>query len=536
MAIKALAKSARLLAKSRLVGGKNLYRRFDRLKSNVSSAVETGSEDITKVPLSQPLPGFPKPIYATAGKEEHSAKVTTLSNGLRVASEPKFGQFCTVGVIIDSGSRYEASFLSGISHFLEKLAFNSTINYNGKEDILKELERHGGICDCQGSRDTLIYAASVETKGLESVVRMLSEVILSPRITEEEINIARQTIAFELEDTAMKPDQETLLLEQIHAAAFRANTLGLPKLTPPENISRISRNMIYTYANLYHTPQRMVLAGVGVEHEKLVEFAQKDFVEKKPIWEEEMDIEKSIQVCNSVAQYTGGVIAVEKDLSNVNPGPSPIPELAHFVLGLESCSHQDLDDFIPTCVLNMVMGGGGSFSAGGPGKGMYTRLYTNVLNRFHWMYNATAYNHAYADDGLFCIHASAHPSQLRELVNIIVREFVNINSSISKTELERAKTQLKSMLLMNLEARPVLFEDLARQVLANGFKRSPQYFIEQIDKVSDDDIQRIGARMLKSKPSVAALGDVKQLPSLDDIETALNSKDGRIPKRFTLFR
>jgi len=57
-----------------------------------------------------------------------------------------------------------------------------------------------------------------------------------------------------------------------------------------------------------------------------------------------------------------------------------MPELAHVVLGLESCSHKD-DDFIAFCVLNMLMGGGGSFSAGGPGKGMYTRLYTNVLNR-----------------------------------------------------------------------------------------------------------------------------------------------------------
>ena len=28
-----------------------------------------------------------------------------------------------------------------------------------------------------------------------------------------------------------------------------------------------------------------------------------------------------------------------------------------------------------------MMGGGGSFSAGGPGKGMYTRLYTRVLNK-----------------------------------------------------------------------------------------------------------------------------------------------------------
>ena len=30
------------------------------------------------------------------------------------------------------------------------------------------------------------------------------------------------------------------------------------------------------------------------------------------------------------------------------------------------------------CVLNTLMGGGGSFSAGGPGKGMYTRLYLQV--------------------------------------------------------------------------------------------------------------------------------------------------------------
>ena len=37
-------------------------------------------------------------------------------------------------------------------------------------------------------------------------------------------------------------------------------------------------------------------------------------------------------------------------------------------------------DYIPLCVLNSLMGGGCHFSSGGPGKGMYTRLYTTVLN------------------------------------------------------------------------------------------------------------------------------------------------------------
>ena len=62
-------------------------------------------------------------------------------------------------------------------------------------------------------------------------------------------------------------------------------------------------------------------------------------------------------------------------------GPNAMPELAHCVIGLESSSCLD-EDFIAFCVLNMMMGGGGSFSAGGPGKGMYTRLYLNVLNRW----------------------------------------------------------------------------------------------------------------------------------------------------------
>ena len=43
---------------------------------------------------------------------------------------------------------------------------------------------------------------------------------------------------------------------------------------------------------------------------------------------------------------------------------------------------------------------------------MYTRLYTRVLNQYHWMYSATAYNHAYNDSGIFCIHAERKDSIL----------------------------------------------------------------------------------------------------------------------------
>lgn len=76
-------------------------------------------------PLSEPLKDLPPVSYAVAkSADQEKTQVTTLSNGLRVASENRFGQFCTVGVVIDSGPRYEVAYPSGISHFLEKLAFH----------------------------------------------------------------------------------------------------------------------------------------------------------------------------------------------------------------------------------------------------------------------------------------------------------------------------------------------------------------------------------------------------------------------------
>ena len=54
---------------------------------------------------------------------------------------------------------------------------------------------------------------------------------------------------------------------------------------------------------------------------------------------------------------------------------------------------------------------------------MYTRLYLNVLNQHHWMWNATAYNHSYVDSGVFCIHAATNPEKARQMVDVIIAEF-----------------------------------------------------------------------------------------------------------------
>ncbi|XP_013419990.1 mitochondrial-processing peptidase subunit alpha [Lingula anatina] len=520
------------MASARMV---NLFSRWPRIcgqiKSNHPSVqiqrLFCNENQSEKLPLSERLPGLPNVRYAVASKERHETKVTTLENGLRVASEKSFGDCCTFGIVIDSGSRYEVAYPSGVVHFLEKLAFHSTTKYSDNNAIQEVVEPHGGMIDCQAQRDCLMYASSISLKGIEDGMDVISEAVLRPKLEDAEIEEARQAVAYELNLLDTDPDMTmNIMNELIHASAYRDNTVGLPRYCSPDNINKIDKKILYTFMKNYHTPDRMVLSGAGIDHDLLVDLAKKYFT-KTPIWEEDAKlIDPTLGRDGSLSQYTGGMIKVDKDLADVRNGPNPMPqgELAHVAIALETCSWHD-EDYIPFSVLAMMLGGGGSFSVGGPGKGMYSRLYLNVLNRYYWVNFCQALNVTYDDTGFFTITANAHPSHLGDLVQIVQNELCKTAGKITVNaygnELERAKIQLKSLLLGHLELRPVVFEDIARQVLASGERKSAEWYIEKIGAVTEEDIQRVANRMLRTQPAVAAMGNLEQLPSYDKIANAL---------------
>jgi len=78
-----------------------------------------------RVPLDRAYPGLPTLKEARATPTD--AKVSTLSNGVRIATIDSNSAVTHIGIFIDSGTRYEPHELSGISHFLEKMAFKSTL-------------------------------------------------------------------------------------------------------------------------------------------------------------------------------------------------------------------------------------------------------------------------------------------------------------------------------------------------------------------------------------------------------------------------
>lgn len=71
-------------------------RSYSKDSGNTAPIVNRGK--VTPLPpLSEPMPDLPPVVYSTSKSEDVVTEVTVLSNGLRVASEKKFGQFCTAG-------------------------------------------------------------------------------------------------------------------------------------------------------------------------------------------------------------------------------------------------------------------------------------------------------------------------------------------------------------------------------------------------------------------------------------------------------
>lgn len=52
-----------------------------------------------------------------------STRVTTLDSGMRIATEDSGAPTATVGLWIDSGSRFETDENNGVAHFMEHMAF-----------------------------------------------------------------------------------------------------------------------------------------------------------------------------------------------------------------------------------------------------------------------------------------------------------------------------------------------------------------------------------------------------------------------------
>ncbi|KAF2188968.1 hypothetical protein K469DRAFT_563996 [Zopfia rhizophila CBS 207.26] len=484
-------------------------------------------------------------------------KITTLPNGIRVATEALPGHFSGIGVYVDAGSRYENDALRGVSHIIDRLAFKSTKSTTG-DQMIEKLESLGGNIQCASSRESLMYQSATFNSAVPTTVGLLAETIRDPLITEDEVQQQLETADYEIGEIWSKP--ELILPELVHMAAYNNNTLGNPLLCPKERLPMINRAVVEAYRKEFYKPERMVIAFAGVNHDEAVRLTGQYFgdmqkgegpsligldedssistiqpsqqhftashptptgappqspsklLSKIPFFKNLSTSATSNASINTTfdpsslnfppidtsipSHYTGGFLTLPPIPPPLNPA---LPRLSHIHLAFEALPISS-PDIYALATLQTLLGGGGSFSAGGPGKGMYSRLYTNVLNQHGWVESCIAFNHSYTDSGLFGIAASCAPAQVSQMLEVMCRELNALTqetgyAALKEGEVQRAKNQLRSSLLMNLESRMVELEDLGRQVQVHGRKVGVKEMCRKIEEVSVKDLRRVAKQV-----------------------------------------
>jgi len=70
---------------------------------------------------------------------------------------------------------------------------------------------------------------------------------------------------------------------------------------------------------------------------------------------------------------------------------------------------------------------------------------------------------------------------------------------------------------MNLESKPIILEDIGKQVLCYGKRLTAAEVCSQVDKVTAADIDKVATQMLKTQLTYAAYGEVFSLPRYDQV-------------------
>ncbi|KAG1669068.1 hypothetical protein FOA52_003986 [Chlamydomonas sp. UWO 241] len=425
-------------------------------------------------------------------------QITTLPNGIRVATERiPFAETTTVGVWINSGSRFETDANNGVAHFLEHILFKGTKRRTVKE-LEIEVENMGGQLNAYTGREQTCYYAKVLGKDVDKGIDILSDILLNSNLDDRAINRERDVILREMEE--VNKQMSELVFDHLHATAFQHNALGRTILGPVENIKSINRDQLVQYIRTHYRGPRMVVAAAGaVDHDQLVKKVSQAFG-SVPGEEPSTSVHQLIE--KEPAVFTGSYVQ------------DCLPDTTEcsFAVAFKGASWTDPDS-IPLMVMQTMLGGWDKNSS--IGKHASSQLTQTVASE--GLADAfMAFNTNYHDSGLFGVYGVTDRARCNDLAFAIMNGMTKMCYDVSETEVTRAKNQLKASLMFFQDSTHQVAESIGRELLVYGRRLPKAELFARIDAVNADSVRAVADRFIFDKEmAIAAAGDVQGMPDYE---------------------
>ncbi|TIB33360.1 hypothetical protein E3P77_01003 [Wallemia ichthyophaga] len=437
-----------------------------------------------------------------------ATQVTTLPNGLTIATEQNDTKSATVGVWIDSGSRGESIKNNGTAHFLEHMAFKGT-NRRSQYDLELEVESLGAHLNAYTSREQTVYYAKSFSHDVPKAVDVLSDILQNSKLDSKAIERERDVILREEEE--VNKQVEEVVFDHLHAVAFQGEPLGQTILGPSQNIKSLTRDQLSDYIKNNYHGDKMVLAGAGgVSHSQLVELANQHFgnLSSSP-----NPLPLGTRPSAEHTKFTGSEVRIRDD-------SSPTCNLAIAVEGVSWSS----PDYFPMLVMQSIFGNWDRSLGASP---LLSSKLSHIISENNLANSYMSFSTSYSDTGLWGIYlVSENLMNLDDLVHFTLKEWQRMSIAPTVAEVERAKSQLKASLLLGLDGSTAVTEDIGRQIVTTGKRMTPTEIENAIAAVTPEEIIRVANKYLWDKDiAIAAHGRTEGLLDYNRIRADMSSID-----------
>ncbi len=404
-------------------------------------------------------------------------KSTKLPNRITILTEHMPGlRSVTAGIWVRRGSRHETPDLNGICHFIEHSVFKGTRRRTAR-DIAVESDRMGGHLDAYTTHEMTGFALKVADRSLPEAFDLLADVISNPRFDQEDLEREQKVILEEMKMVEDTPDE--LLGELFNAAYFPDQPLGRPIEGTPATVASFDQETTAVFHAREFASANLVVAAAGnVDHDRLVEVVAKALAHRNGGPPTETGTQAPLAA-------TPILIEQKKEL-----------EQAHLIIASPWPDARSEDRYAASLLASII---GGSTSS---------RLWQKIREDRGLAYSVGAGGSTFSDVGIFTIYAGTSPEHLDEVVDLSLVELRRVvRESVSEEELQLAKDQAISSILLSLESSSARASSLARQEIIHGRRISPDEIIRNIGAVTPPDLQQLARRFFTSENlSLGALG------------------------------
>ena len=405
---------------------------------------------------------------------------TVLKNGLRVITVPMPSfESATVLVLVGAGSRYEKRTNSGISHFLEHMAFKGTKKRPSAFAISSLIDGMGGEFNAFTGKETTGYYIKSASTHIDTSLDVLSDMLQNSLLDKGEIDKEKGVI---LEEINLYEDTPARKIGDIYEQLLYGDTpMGWDIAGTKDVIRSINRDDFVQYmGSLYSADNLTVVIAGGIDPKKAVALVEKYFGQMKKF------------------KTAGYKPAPDKQAKPAVIIKHKKTEQVHIALGVRTVSIASSERY-PLSVLAAILGGG-----------MSSRLFSEVREKRGLAYYVRTSSDHYTDCGTLASTAGVDQKRVDDAVKVIVDEYRVIadrKSTIANDELVKAKEYLKGHMVLEFEDSRAVAGFYASQELLEKKIETLDAALKQTDAVTTEDVKKMASKYLTKPLNLAVIGD-----------------------------